>query len=376
MLGGPLGGFVGSSLGGLASTFLGLGKYGIKKNSLVQKLDMGTPIPSMHSSTESITIRHREYITDVTCGSSGLFTTQSFNLNPGLASTFPWLSGIAANFQEWQPKGIIFEYKTQSGNSVSSATTTLPEVMMSTQYRSTAPVFTNEVDMLQEDFATSGIASESFIHCIECDPRQNPMNVAYVRTTSVPSTDTQNTYDLGIFTIATIGGLANNVLLGKLYVTYEIELRKPYNGVAKGLTIQALYQKLTTATTASPVGTAFSGGSVNPWGAIFTTTNITIPGNSIEGTYVVKANYSAVTACTSFSWSVTNSTAGTTFWNGSANFSGSSTANGVGAVFGQYFTITNPAAATVLTPVATLTGATSVWFSIEQVNPEIIPLAA
>lgn len=99
--------------------------------------------------------------------------------------------------------------------------------MLHTDYRVTAPVPINKLELLNEYFASDAKPSESFCHPIECDPKENPYNVQYVRSGAVPSGEDPKSYDLGKVNLATQGIPAASTNLGELWVTYEVELRKP-----------------------------------------------------------------------------------------------------------------------------------------------------
>jgi hypothetical protein len=183
----------------------------------------------MHNSGQNVIVRHKEYLGDVFSGTGSptAFTVgNTYALNPGLAASFPWLASVAANYQEYTWKGIVFHYVSTSGNAT-GANTSLGTVAMATNYRSTAPAYTSRLTMLNEFFATDAKPSEDFVHPIECDPKENPFNVQYVRSTAVPAGEDPKTYDLGTTTIATQGMQTAGENLGELWVTYEVELRKP-----------------------------------------------------------------------------------------------------------------------------------------------------
>jgi hypothetical protein len=219
---------MGRDLGAALSRWLGTGDYSVRVNSLVT--NSSASIPQMHKTGQSIVVRHKEYLCDVISGSGTPteFTIgERFYLNPGLSSTFPWLSTIASQFQEYTWRGMVFHYVPTSGHSVASTNTALGTVMLHTDYRVTAPQPTSKMELLNEYFAGDARPSESFCHPIECDPKENPYNVQYVRTGAVPSGEDPKSYDLGVLNVATQGFPAAATTAGELWVTYEVELRKP-----------------------------------------------------------------------------------------------------------------------------------------------------
>jgi len=184
----------------------------------------------MHKTGQSVIVRHKEFVCDVIAGTG---TPTSYNIartiymNPGLSTSFPWLSSIAQQFQEYTWRGVVFHFVSTSGASVASTNTALGTVMMHSDYRVTAPSPTSKAELLNEYFASDAKPSESFVHPIECDPRENPYNVQYVRTGAVPSGEDPKTYDLCKTHIVTQGMPAASTNVGELWVTYEVELRKP-----------------------------------------------------------------------------------------------------------------------------------------------------
>lgn len=229
-LAGPSGSAAGFSLANHVANWLGMGDYAVKNNSLVTK-----PVPSMHKTSQSVIVRHREFIGDVvSSGTANAFTSQSYSLNPGLGSTFPWLSSIAQCYQEYDFKGVIFEYHSSSADAIASSTnTTLGTVHMVTLYRNSIPI-TSKQQVLNEFFANDAKPSEDFVHPVECDPAENPFKVQYVRGGAVPAGEDIKMYDLGTFYVCSSGVQGTSVVLGELWATYEVELKKPVFGGPSG----------------------------------------------------------------------------------------------------------------------------------------------
>lgn len=167
--------------------------------------------------------------------SSVAFTRTKFELNPANNACFPWLSNIALNYEEWRPKAIVFQFKTLSSDVAVGATTGgLGSVIMATQYNSTATEFYSKPQMQQYEGSVSGKPSITFNHYVKCGGRSRGMKWYYTREpgNQAPGGD-QRFYDIGEFTIATVGNLpsANPVTIGELWVSYEIEFTKPKIGL-------------------------------------------------------------------------------------------------------------------------------------------------
>lgn len=207
-----------------------------KQNSLMEEMHAyGPPSVVNNSANRSVIIRHREFIADIVTGAAGAFNLQSFSINPGVATTFPWLSQVAANFQEWRPLGILFEFRSTSADSLNSTNTALGTVIIATDYDATdnvAQTFQNKQMMMNHEFSQSAKQSCSILHPIECSPEMNPYSVFHVRTGQEPANADLRLTDLGTLGIATVGQQGASVVIGELWITYEIEFLKP-----QGLTL-------------------------------------------------------------------------------------------------------------------------------------------
>jgi len=221
-----LGGSAGRELAAKASKWLGFGDYEVSSNSIVKSMRATGTVPAMHKDDQTIVVRHREYLGELDGSTS--FTMQSiFPLNPGMSATFPWLSAVAGRFQEYKIKGMVFHFVPTSGTAISSTSAALGSVMFQTSYRASDTGPTSKVEMLNEYWATEGRPCDEIVHAIECDPKENPFDVHYVRTGSLPSTENQLLYDIGTTFVATNGMQTAGQTLGDIWVTYEVELKKP-----------------------------------------------------------------------------------------------------------------------------------------------------
>lgn len=374
--GGALGGLIGmptagsslgSSLGASISKWLGSGDYTVGANSVVKR-SMHSPVPAMHQTNQSITVRHREYVTAIQ-GSTNFAIQGSYILNPGLSDTFPWLSGIAQSYQEYAIKGMVFHYVPTSGTAVSGTNPALGSVMIQTSYRSNDAPPSSKVELLNEFFSNEVVPCHEMAHPIECDPKENPFAIHYIRNTSIPTNDSPLMYDVGVTTIATAGMPATGNVVGDLWVTYEVELKKPI--VSSNVTADAWAgMSFSSPGSASNLfGTLGPNGYVVPSsnaGNIFVTVNntnmITIPkgtsGNFLLCVYIT----SLTSSITSTNWPTVPTTTNLSAFTGGLFGDGlqyfgqnqSTTSNA-----GFMFAFTKPdqsVAATIQIPTPTLSG--------------------
>lgn len=213
---------VGKDLGAALSRWLGSGDYTVRSNTILRA---STGIPAMHKTDQSISVRHKEFVGQIS-GSTGFTVGKVLTLNPGNAAVFPWLSRIASQYQEYKFKGLVFHYIPTSGTAVSSVSAALGSVMMQTSYRSNDSPPVSKQELLNEYWASEAVPYESFVHPIECDIKQNPFSVRYVRNGPVPTGDSTLLYDHGVTFIATNGQQSFDIV-GDLWVTYDVELTKP-----------------------------------------------------------------------------------------------------------------------------------------------------
>lgn len=226
-LGTAVGSFLGGKLGHLVEKVTGFGDYQIEQNSIMKG---GMTPPQIVNSVEKggVIIRHREFITDIIATQS--FTNQSFVIQPGLASTFPWLSQIACSYEQYKLRGMLFEFNSTSSDALlsTSMNTALGTVVMMTDYDVADDPPSSKRQMLQSEFASSDKPSCTFIHPVECKKSLSAQNILYTRGAIAPPTGYDpRLYDFARFNIATEGMQSTGGVLGELWVTYEIELLKP-----------------------------------------------------------------------------------------------------------------------------------------------------
>jgi len=181
--------------------------------------------PSVFAGSQAPIVTHREYLFDlVTPGPN--FNIQSYPINPGNSSLFPWLCQLAVNFEEYEFMGCMFEFKTNSATSIGSTNTALGTVIMSTEYDVSKPAFSSKTQMENYEFTTSCVPCQSMYHPVECSEKKNPINRLFVNNGSMVGTYDPHLYNLGNFQVATVGQQAASNI-GEVWVTYKVKLLKP-----------------------------------------------------------------------------------------------------------------------------------------------------
>lgn len=218
-------------LGGEAGAYLGkitgLGDYKISHNTLTT--DQGPPL---FGNQRSVRIQHREFVGFVT--SSVLFRNDSYQLNPGNTVTFPWLSGVARNFEEYSFHGAVMEYKATSATAIGSTNTSLGVVVLSTNYNVKESLYDSRVAAEQAIFTVSTVPSSSAIHPIECAPNRTVLERRFVQQGVETDNEDLRFQDWGNFQVITEGQQLADVELGELWVSYDVVLYKPRHDATPG----------------------------------------------------------------------------------------------------------------------------------------------
>lgn len=233
-VGARIGAWAGDKFGNFLGRITGLGDY---EASAVDPMPNINPPVVRNASDRSVIISHREYIGDVvTSATPGAFNLMNFMVNPGNDVVFPWLSRVAACFQEYTLNGCLFQFKSMSADALNSTNTALGQVICATNYNVSQGNYQSKFEMENTEFGSSCKPSESFMHPIECDRRMNVMGNMYIAAGGVvpPGSDPQF-YNHCNFQIATNGFQGASVNVGELWVTYEVILRKPIQPEAQGM---------------------------------------------------------------------------------------------------------------------------------------------
>lgn len=223
---GPLsmrGARLGGAVGAIGDVIVGNGDYRFAKNSLMASGSF-VPLPKFNGITRrGVTVREREFLGNVT--SSTTFSVGSYPINPGSSLTFPWLSTVARSFEEYEMDGLVFEFVPLSA-AWNGTNQGLGVVAMATDYNAANLPFASKAILENQDYAVSSKPDSYVVHGVECAPRERPLGVSYVRAGPVPANSDVKMYDLGNFQIAVDGFSANSVVIGELWVSYDVTFFK------------------------------------------------------------------------------------------------------------------------------------------------------
>lgn len=280
---------LGKAAGGMLSNVFGLGAYEIKENVFMEgRLPQMVNMPTGGGTI----IRFQEYLGDViTSATAGDFKIDSWLINPANRDTFPFLAQIAANYEQYQIEGLIFEYRSTSADALNSTNTALGSVLMATQYDVQDPVFASKAEMLNYEYSNSVKPSENCMHMIECAPQQSVLPILYTLDGQVPTGADARLYHLGRFQVATIGFQGASVRIGEIHMTYQVRLLKPKIYSSLGLDNDFALMATNFNNTNVITTTANSGFTYNNFNCSNGLDRIIIPPSSLVKRYLINVQW-------------------------------------------------------------------------------------
>lgn len=143
-------------------------------------------------------------------GSTAFSTVTSLRCNPGLATSFPWLSGHAALFERYKIHKLVYRYKNLKGTSSDG------NVILSFDYDTLDAAPSTAVIATQSTHYADGAPWRIFALTVPTDGRK-----LFTRTTALADVDLK-TYDMGQVHISA-EGCADTSDHGYIEVDYDIE---------------------------------------------------------------------------------------------------------------------------------------------------------
>lgn len=263
-----------AAVGEAASGYMGRGMYtGMKRgNQLISGGVSNTPVMRSSGYDGSLMVSHRELVQEIYgAGTVGATTPSGFEVttltvNPGLERVFPWLSQLAANFEEYEIHQCVFEYEGRKMVGTTDELTIHGTVTAAHKFNFKAQEFQDKHEMQSYPHANQTQAHQSLVHGVEADPGKIVGDGhKFVRLGGLLATDDQRDYDHCTFSLAQSNIPAELAAkeIGCLYVAYTVKLMKPKLHANRGLAIKsfrATTQSLvvcTTGTDQNILGTSY-----------------------------------------------------------------------------------------------------------------------
>lgn len=258
VLGRSIGGMFGNSaIGAVAGRWLGSGIGSIFGSGDYQQMGTspkynvitnGSQMPQFDTTKQTNIVCHREYLGDIQ-GTAG-FVNASYPLNPGMSQTFPWLSTVAQNYQEYRIHGIVFEFRSLITDFITSGAPGV--VIMATNYNADSPIYATKQQMENSEFAVSVKPTINMMHGVECALSSTVLPQKFVRSGAIGPNQDLRLYDLGNFQFATQQNPVQDI--GELWVSYCIEFYKPIIPIDVGGEVQSFHTGRGSVITAAPLG--------------------------------------------------------------------------------------------------------------------------
>lgn len=173
--------------------------------------------PKIHSEGDAVVVTHSELF-DWPVGQDTFNVDHASGINPGLQEMFPWLGGVAKNFEEYRFRKLSFSY----------------EPRCSTQQ---AGQLVMAVDPKSGDANPAGIqtistysmrANSAMWKASRINVEHGLLNKRrFVRTNNITEENTKSLYDVGKFIAAVNGASPAGGIIGEIEVSYTVELFVP-----------------------------------------------------------------------------------------------------------------------------------------------------
>lgn len=276
-IGGKVGSMLGYGAARLVSKLSGHGDYKVSSNTV-----FNGQVPEFTDSG-NVEFSFREFLGDVS-GSTAFTKQFDIPINPGLSTSFPWLASMAANYEQYDVLGLVYEYKATSADALNSTNTALGTVIMTTQYDVQASSFVTKQQAEDYKFACSTKPSASCLHPVECAPGDAITRNKFLRAAGVPAGYDAHLYDHANFRLYTVGMQAAAVI-GELWCTYHVRLKNAKLSASLAIGQGEVVHGSTTDVECQPFGT--SGTGVVTGFTYFSVTNGTTLTCVIPGVYQI-----------------------------------------------------------------------------------------
>jgi predicted aconitase with swiveling domain len=307
-----------------------------------------------------VRVKHREYL--FTVPGSVAFAVTSYSLNPGLAQTFPWLSGIASRYESYLEEGFKICFDTMKSASTNG------RIMLAVDFDASdaAPVSVQEM-MNNEGAVDAAVWREKLEYVAPVHDLRKFGIERYLRSGTAPSGSDIKTFDVGNILIAT-EGCADTTSIGHVYLEYTTLLRTPQFSTASSALAGSA--KITSGGTSSKTA-LFGTVPVVTGGLPLTALNNTITWGSV-GQFMVVVQIQG-TGITGTAATITGTATQTTGSNlsGAVLFNATSGTSTVGSMV-LYFTVTALGQTTILDFSA---GSTTITSAIANIGPFAATLA-
>lgn len=226
-----------AAVGEGVSKYLGRGAYR-SANGLIKGSKSTMPrMRNIKDETGTLVVTHRERLMDVFAPNDSGFHQDTFIVSPGIEKTFPWLSQIAANYEEYELVQCVFEYDGHSLVGINDTLEVQGSLIMATQMNVKDKPFRDRHEMERFPHASKCAQHGSMAHGVECDPRKiSGDGHKYIRLGGLAKDEDVRDYDHAKFTIGQYNTPTElyGKEIGQLFVYYTVKLIKPKISSGRG----------------------------------------------------------------------------------------------------------------------------------------------
>jgi hypothetical protein len=206
--------------------------------------------PRITASRDSARIIHKELVAKVT-GTANFTVGTTIALNPGLASSFPWLSTQAAAWETYRFNKLRFCYHTRTATSATGSVQLVPDYDAADAAPASEFIAASYEDM-QED------APWKDLDCVLRPDAMFPMGPKkFVRTEALSANQDIKTFDAGNLFVCTTDGSAQT--WGLVWVEYDVSLYTPQQPSSGFAASQHITASVPTSAAMLPSGVISAG---------------------------------------------------------------------------------------------------------------------
>jgi len=246
-------------------------------------------------------VENDEFVAAVSSAATGAnFGNTAFPVNPGNATTFPWLAGEATQWEKYRFEYLEFYYEHDVSAFATAGTT--GKVIMSFDYDAVDSPPTSKQQMLDTEPHADGMPNEDFGMSMNPADLSGQADLHYVRLAGLPGGADIRFYDVGNLNIATQGIASNATELGELHVRYAVVFEVPILSsdlkAAPANNQVSVFQSTAPEAGATTVDTVLAFATVSTNGlAVVNTTGSFVPpaGNYLVDVMVTSFNTTATT---------------------------------------------------------------------------------
>jgi len=186
----------------------------VARNIGVRKL-----APRFRSAQGKYVIVNREYVGIVISGAdtaTQLYTCQTYPIQPGMPTMFPWLSQVASTHQKYRFTKLVFTYVPVA------STATVGRITMVYAVDPLDEMPTSKSELFQYPTSTEGSVWSPMTMNVDCSKAP----LLFTRIGLIVDSDVK-TYDFGQLFIASSNTGVSSTVMGEIFVEYELELITP-----------------------------------------------------------------------------------------------------------------------------------------------------